>query len=184
MDEGITLLLGAVMHPILGRGITNRTAGKREARKCSVQDPTVNGNTATTYRKILYQRSASLDLKTAFKRIKLSNEIKPEVCQDCNKEKCQCPAFTPEMPCCSASSMPTKPDTEDDKIPELVPDTPLQTLYPPVLSPSNKEADQEVAVICSAPIYYQVTSRHTKRCRYYTDDALDYIAEQHIGKRQ
>ena len=80
--------------------------------------------------------------------------------------------------------MPTKPDSEDDQIPDLVLDMPLQTLYPPVLSPSSEEADQEVAAICSAPIYYWVRSRHTKRRRYYTYDALDYIAEQHIGKRQ
>ena len=64
--------------------------------------------------------------------------------------------------------MPTKPDTDDEEIQSL----------------SDEEADREVAAICSAPIYYWVRSRHTKRCRYYTYDALDYIAEQHISKRQ
>ena len=60
----------------------------------------------------------------------------------------------------------------------------MQRLYPPVLSPSDEEADREVAEICKAPIYYRLRSRHTKRCRYYTYDALDYIAGQHIMKRQ
>ena len=53
-----------------------------------------------------------------------------------------------------------------------------------MLSPSDEEADREVAEICKAPIYYRVRSRTTKRHRYYTYDALDYIAEQHITKRQ
>ena len=80
--------------------------------------------------------------------------------------------------------MPTKVDSDQDDIPELVPETPLQQLYPPVLSPSDEEADREVAAICKAPIYYRVRSRNTKRHRYYTYNALDYIAEQHIMKRQ
>ena len=110
--------------------------------------------------------------------------MKPELCSGCQKQKCQCPAFTPEMPCSSASSTPTKVDSDQNEIPKLVPDTPWQQLYPPVLSPSDEEADREVAAICKAPIYYRVRSRNTKRRRYYTYDALDYIAEQHIMKRQ
>ena len=100
------------------------------------------------------------------------------------KQKCQCPAFTPETPCSSASSTPTKVDSDQDEIPELVPEIPLQQLYPPVLSPSDEEADREVAAICKTPIYYQVRSRNTKRRRYYTYNALEYIVEQHITKRQ
>ena len=180
MDEETTLPLRVVTHPILGRGTTNHMAGKSEAKKCSVQEPTISG---TTYRKLLH-RSASLDLEIASKRIKLSQNLKPVLCQDCQKEKCQCPAFMPETLCSSASSMPTKPDSDQEDIPKLVPEVPLETLYPPVLSPSDKEADWEVAAICSAPIYYQVRSRHTKRHRYYTYDVLDYVMEQHISKRQ
>ena len=88
------------------------------------------------------------------------------------------------MPCSSASSTPIKVDSDQDDIPELVPETMLHKLFPPVLSPSDEEADREVAEICKAPIYYRVRSRNTKRRRYYTYDALDYIAEQHITKRQ
>ena len=175
--------LGAVTRPILGRGTTSRTAEEPKARKHSAREHTISGNADMNYRKLL-RRSTSLDLEAAFKRIKISKTLKPVLCQDCQKEKCQCPAFTPEMPCSSASSMPTKDDSDQDEIPELVPEVPLQTLYPPLLSPSDEEADREVAAICSAPIYYQVRSRNTKRRRYYTYDALDYIAEQHITKRQ
>ena len=80
------------------------------------------------------------------------------MCQDCKKDKCQCPAFTPEMPCSSASSTPTKPSTDDEDIPELVDNIPLQVLYPLIQSPSDEEADWEVAEICSAPVYYRVKS--------------------------
>ena len=90
----------------------------------------------------------------------------------------------PETPCSSASSTPIKVDSDQDDVPELVPETTLHKLFPPVLSPSDEEADREVAEICKAPIYYRVRSRITKRRRYYTYDALDYIAEQHIMKRQ
>ena len=146
------------MRPILGHGIINRMAGRPEVKKCSVPEPTVSGNAVTNYRKLLHRRSASLDLETAFKRIKISHELKPVLCEDCNKEKCQCPAFTPETLCSSASSTPTKPDMDDEDIPELVTNTPLHTLYPPVQSPSDEEADREVAAICSAPVYYRVRS--------------------------
>ena len=183
MAGELTLLSGAETRPILGRGITSHTAEEREARKRSVREHTANGNTDMNYRNLL-RRSASLDLETAFKWIKISKTVKPELCSDCHKQKCQCPAFTPETPCSSASSTPTKVDSDQDEIPELVPEIPLQQLYPPVLSPSDEEADREVAAICKAPIYYWVRSRNTKRRRYYTYDALDYIAEKHITKRQ
>ena len=118
--------------------------GEREANKCSAPVPIANGSADMTYHKLLDRRSSSLDLETAFKRIRLSHELKPELCQDCKQEKCQCPAFTPETPCSSASSTPTKPDTDDEDIPELVDNVPLQVLYPSIQSPSDEEADREV----------------------------------------
>ena len=132
----LTSPLGAETHPILGRGITSHTAEEREARKRSTREHIANGNADTNYHKLLCQ-SASLDLETAFKRIKISKTVKPELCSDCQKQKCQCPAFMPEMPWLSASSTPTKVDSDQDEIPELVPEIPLQQLYPPVLSPSD-----------------------------------------------
>ena len=80
--------------------------------------------------------------------------------------------------------MPTKPSTDDEDIPELVENIPLQVLYPPRQSPSDEEADREVAEICSVPVYYQVKSCHTWRHRYYTYDSLDFIEEEYWGKRR
>ena len=80
------------------------------------------------------------------------------MCQECKNNKCQCPAFMPETPCSSVSSTPTKHSTDKEDVPELVDNIPLQVLYPPIQSPSDKEADWEVAAICSAPVYYQVKS--------------------------
>ena len=182
-EEETTVPLGAAAHPILDRGTTSRMAEEPAARKHSARELTINGNIDTNYRNLL-TRSASLDLEVAFKRIKISQTIKPDMCEDCQEEKCKCPAFTPETPCSSVSLTPTKDNSDQDEIPDLVPEVALHKLYPPVLSPSDEEANREVAAICSTPIYYWVKSKMTKRHRYYTYDALDYIAEQHITKRQ
>ena len=80
--------------------------------------------------------------------------------------------------------MPTKPNTKHEDIPELVDNIPLQTLYPPAQSPSDEEANWEVAAIFSAPVYYRIRSRHTQRHRYYAYDSLDYAVEEHKGKRR
>ena len=44
-------------------------------------------------------------------------------------------------------------------------------------SPSNKEADQEVAAICRAPEYYRVRSHIRRRHHYFMYNALDDIGE-------
>ena len=133
MAEELTSLSGAETHPILGHDITNPMAEEREARKRSTREHIANGNADTNYHRLL-RRSASLDLETAFKWIKISKKVKPELCSDCQKQKCQCPAFTPEMPFSSALSMPTKVDSDQDDIPELVPEIPLQQQYVRLLS--------------------------------------------------
>ena len=63
------------------------------------------------------------------------------------------------------------------QIPELVPHKPLQLLHPPVQSPSDEEADQEVAAICSAPEHYRVRSHISRRHHYFMYNALDDIGE-------
>ena len=103
-------------------------------------------------------------------------------CQDCKAEKCICPAFTPGMPFSSVSSTPINIESDEEQIPQLVENTTLQVLHPPVQLPSDEEADQEVAAICSAPVYYRVRSRNTRRHRYYMYNALDYIEENDRGK--
>ena len=71
--------------------------------------------------------------------------------------------------------MPT--NISDEQIPDLVEDKPLQVLHPPVQSPSDEEADQEVAAICRAPEYYRVRSHVHRRHCYYMYNALVSIGE-------
>ena len=54
---------------------------------------------------------------------------------------------------------------------------PLQALHPPMQSPSDEEADQEVAAICRAPEYYRVRSHVHRRHHYFMNNALDDIGE-------
>ena len=83
----------------------------------------------------------------------------------------------PGMLCSSASSTPTNTSSDHEDIPDLVENKPLHVLYPPMQSPSDEEADREVAAICRAPVYYRVRSQLTHRRRYYMYNALDSIEE-------
>ena len=83
----------------------------------------------------------------------------------------------PGMPYSSASSTPTNISSDHEDIPDLVENKLLHVLYPPVQSPSDEEADREVAAICRAPVYYRVMSQLTRRSRYYMYNALDSIEE-------
>ena len=172
------------MHPIRGRGTDNPMEEGQEARKPLGQEHTVSGSIVTRYHRLLHRCCVSLDLETTFKQIKISHDIKPKLCQDCQTEKCRCPAFMPEMPCSSVSSMPTNIDIDEEEIPELVSNTPLQVLHPLVQSPSDEEADREVAVICSSAVYYRVRMRNTQRRQYYMYNSVDYIDEFNRGKRR
>ena len=87
----------------------------------------------------------------------------------------------PGMPCSSASSTPT--NISDEQIPNLVTDKLLQELHPPTQSPSDEEADPEVAAICRAPEYYRVRSHVSHRHRYFMYNALDDIGEATQQKR-
>ena len=103
------------------------------------------------------------------------------MCKQCQAEFCRCPAFMPGTPCSSVSSTPT--NTSDEQIPELVASKPLQHLHLPVQSPSNEEADREVAAICKAPEYYWVRSHLRRRRYYFMYNALDDIGEVTQHKR-
>ena len=83
------------------------------------------------------------------------------MCKQCQAEFCKCPAFTPGMSCSSVSSTPT--NISDEQIPELVASKPVQLPHSPVHSPSDEEADLEVAAICKAPEYYRVRSHLRRR---------------------
>ena len=71
--------------------------------------------------------------------------------------------------------MPT--NTSDEQIPELVSSKPVQQLQIPVQSPSDEEADREVAEIYRAPEYYWVRSHLHHRRNYFVYNSLDDIGE-------
>ena len=146
------------MHCTRDHGKDNPTDGAPGANRPSGQEHTASGHANTKYCKLIHRHCASLDLETAFKWITISQDITPYLCKECGTKKCKYPAFTPGMPCSSASSTPTDINIDNEEIPELVENTPPQVLYPPVQSPSDEEADQEVAAICNAPVYYRVRS--------------------------
>ena len=97
------------------------------------------------------------------------------MCTECQAEFCRCPAFMPGTPCSSVSSMPT--NISDKQIPELVPNKQLPKVHIPVQSPSDEEADREVAAICRAPEYYRVRSHIRRRHQYFVYNVLDDIGE-------
>ena len=74
-------------------------------------------------------------------------------------------------PCSSVSSMPTS--TSDEQIPELVANKPVQQLYLPVQTPSDKE----VAAICRPSKHYRVRSHLRRRRHYFMYNQLDDIGE-------
>ena len=88
------------------------------------------------------------------------------------------------MPCSSALSTPTNTSSDHEDIPDLVENKLLHVLYPPLQSPSDEEADREVAAVCRAPVYYQVRSQFTCRHRYYMYNALDSIKETSREKQR
>ena len=145
-------------------------------------EPTIKYNTGIHYNRLIYRRSASLDLETAFKEIKISQSIEKEVCKQCKAEFCRCLAFMPGTPCLSVSSTPTR--FSHEQIPELVADKPVQQLHLPVHSPSDEEADREVAAICRPSEYYQVRSQLHRRHHYFMYNTLDDIGEITQYKRR
>ena len=169
------------MHCTHDPGTINCTEGAHAANRHFVPEPTANYTAGIQYSRFIHRRCASLDLEATFKEIKISQNIEKEVCAQCRSETCRCPAFMPGTPCSSASSMPT--NISDEQIPDLVADKPLQELHPPTQSPSNEEADREVAAICRAPEYYRVMSHVRRRHRYFMYNALDDIGEATQQKR-
>ena len=163
------------MHRTPDRGTVSHTEGAPAANKRFVPEPTVKYNAGTHYNRLIDRRDASLDLEATYKQIKISRDIVKQVCRECHAEFCRCPAFTPGMPCTSASSMPTS--IKDEQIPELVPDKSLQQLQLPLTISSDEEADREVEAICAPSEYYRVRSHLRRRRRYLMYNALDDIGE-------
>ena len=118
------------MHRTHNPGTINHTEGAPTANKCFVPEPTIKYNAGIHFNRLIHRCCASLDLETAFKEIKISQNIEKEVCKQCQAKFCRCPAFTSGTPCSSVSSTPTS--TSDKQIPELVADKPVQQLHSPV----------------------------------------------------
>ena len=56
-------------------------------------------------------------------------------------------------------------------------DKPVQQLHLPVQTPSDEEADREVAAICRPSEYYRIWSYLRRRRHYFMYNALDDIGE-------
>ena len=56
--------------------------------------------------------------------------------------------------------------TSDEQIPKLVENKPAQQFYLHVQTPSDEEADREVAAICKSSEQYRVRSHLRRRRRY------------------
>ena len=123
------------MHRTHDPGTTYHMEGAHAANKLFMLEPTERYNAGIQYSRLIHRCCASLDLETAFKEIRISQNIEKEVCKQCQAEFCRCPAFMPGMPCSSVSSTPT--NISDEQIPKLVANKPLQELHPPVQSPSD-----------------------------------------------
>ena len=67
--------------------------------------------------------------------------------------------------------------TSDEQIPELVENRPVQQFNLHVQTPSDEEADREVAAICKSSEQYRVRSHLRRRRRYLMYNALDDIGE-------
>ena len=158
-----------------GPGTINHTEGALEVNRRFVPEPTVKCSVGTRYNRLIERHGASLDLEAAFKQIQISQNIEKQLCKDCNAEFCRCPAFTPGTPCSSASSTPIS--TSDEQIPELVANKPVQRFHLHMQTPSDEEADREVAAICKSSEQYWVRSHLRHRRRYLMYNALDDIGE-------
>lgn len=163
-----------------GPGTISRMGEERGARKCYEHELIKSGwsTTSRTGNFIESTHLQSLDLASAFHKITIK-DAKHKVeqkCKHCGLVQCKCPAFTRATLCSLPLSTPPHSDTDKDNIPELVLNTSgAHILYPPQLSPSDEEADKEVAQICKAPVYYRLWSLTSHRCRYYTYNSLDTI---------
>ena len=67
--------------------------------------------------------------------------------------------------------------TSDEQIPELVANKPVQQLHLHVQTPSDEEADREVAAICRPSEQYWVRSHLRRRRHYFMYNQLDDIGE-------
>ena len=59
--------------------------GAQGANRLFMPEHTASGNAGTQYCRLLHRHCASLDLETAFKQIKISQNIQPQLCTELSK---------------------------------------------------------------------------------------------------
>ena len=74
--------------------------------------------------------------------------------------------------------------TSDEQIPELVANKPVQQLHLHVQTPSDEEADREVAAICRPSKQYRARSHLRRRHHYFMYNQLEDIGEITQYKRR
>ena len=71
------------MHHTQDPGTISLTDGAQGANRLSMPEHTTSCNAGTRYIRLLHRHCASLDLETAFKQIKISQNIQLELCTEC-----------------------------------------------------------------------------------------------------
>ena len=71
------------MHHTQDPGKISLRDGAQGSNRLSMPERTASGNAGTQYCRLLHRHCASLNLETAFKQIKISQNIQPELCTGC-----------------------------------------------------------------------------------------------------
>ena len=81
------------MHLTHDPGTTNHMEGAHAANRRFVPEPTARYNAGIHYSRLIHRCCASLDLETAFKEIKRSQNIEKEVCKPVPSRDLQMPSI-------------------------------------------------------------------------------------------
>ena len=71
------------MHHTQDPGEVSLMDSAQGVNRLSMPEYIASGNAGTRYCRLLHMHCASLDLETAFKQIKISKDIQPELCTEC-----------------------------------------------------------------------------------------------------
>ena len=77
------------MHRTQDPGKVSLTDGTQGVNRLPMPEHIASGNAGTRYRRLLHRHCGNLDLETAFKQIKISQDIQPELCTECRTDKCR-----------------------------------------------------------------------------------------------
>ena len=71
------------MHRTQDPGKVSLMDGAHRVNRLSMPGHIASDNAGTRYHRLLHRRCASLNLETAFKQIKISQDIQRELCTEC-----------------------------------------------------------------------------------------------------